>query len=116
MSTFQDALNKAADLNSVVPTTDEVDKTMDIEELLGHKLIITGIKPLKGNKGPFLFITACMESEDAQFGFTCGGKVVMEKLNLIDEKQAFPVAVIITQTESEKGAYYDLADWSTLDQ
>jgi hypothetical protein len=100
----------ATNMEDIFGKDQQVDNTKHIDEILGKVLIITGFKRLTGETGEYFFIYAFEPGQYEEFGFTCGGGVVREKLDKVHQLGKFPLKCVIKSVKPRRGGrdYYDI--------
>ena len=93
-------------VGDIFPGMEEVDKFVDIAEILDEELIITDIQERSGKFGDYVTIIAHEKGSSEKIGFNCGGTVVRKKLIEIKNKQLFPIAGKFLKPEGKK--YFDV--------
>lgn len=78
-----------------------------VKDILGKKIVIVGFEMDNGKFGAF----AKIELKDGTI-IGCGGNAVLQTLEELKKKKAFPVACRFEQVKSKKGnrKYYRLTD------
>ena len=105
MINFDKLERSASSVADTVGESRDVEEVRHISDVLSTPIIITGFKRLKGDLGEYYFVYAFEPGEKKEFGFCCGGAVVMEKLNMIKDSEKMPVKATI---EKVKDKYYDI--------
>lgn len=77
---------------------------VELENILGHELIIQGIVQTEGKFGTFIFVHALDNNTKKNVYFSTGGKVIVRTLQKVMEKNAFPVSGVISRVKN----YYDI--------
>lgn len=100
-----DVHSKAKSVSEVLGEEREVSEVRHMTDLLDKEIIVSGFRTLKGDTGPYLFVYASEFNDKTEFGFCCGGAVVMEKLQLIKDAGGLPVRGTIFKAPDKK--YYN---------
>lgn len=100
----------ASSIEDIFGQDEDVDIVKHADELDGQEIIITGFKRLTGATGEYFFIYAFTPGGNDLFGFTCGGGVVKEKLDKVQEFKKFPLRCIWSSITPKSGGkpYYDI--------
>lgn len=109
---FDDAARRASNVRDVIPQTNQVDNVVKFADIAGVKMIVTGYKVMRGQDGPYAFLTFLCETIPGESGMSCGSEVIMDKLNAMQEKGAFPCKVRMVKV---KDRYYDFFGWDDPD-
>lgn len=80
---------------------------IDFKQLLGRPVIVTGFSMRSGQKGPFAVICLVEPETEEVMVTTCGGAVVLEKLNETSMKNLFPLECTFQKPEGKE--YYTLS-------
>lgn len=87
-----------------------VDSLADLErremgDVLGREIVVLGYTEMPGKRGTFYVLAVYDIETDSCFTVGCGGSVVMKKLQLVAEKDGFPVTGKIDKPANKE--YYD---------
>lgn len=82
----------------------DVDKVLDIKDVMNKEIVIHDFKVAKGNWGDYLVILASFDANGDKFVFTTGSEVIMKKLFICRDKNALPVRGKIVGVKK----YYDI--------
>ena len=93
-------------VSDIVPGQVEVDKFVDIEEMLDRDILIHDFQEREGENGMYVTVICSELDSEEKIGFNCGGKVVMKKLNYIRDNASFPVLAKIFKPEGKR--YFDI--------
>lgn len=84
----------------------DVDEYVKTVELLDQPIVVDDFMMLEGNKGPYATVKAHFPKGKATIGFSCGGVVVMKKLQQAKEADALPLPGKIVKVPGKD--YYDI--------
>ncbi len=82
----------------------ECDEKVTIEALLDLDVMFEDFQDLKGAMGKFMWIIVSDLKTKRKLGFSCGGKVVLEKLREAKERRLLPLTGKIVKVKD----YYDI--------
>lgn len=82
----------------------ECDEKVDVQALLDQDVLFEEFQELKGSKGKFMWIVVLDIKTKRKLGFSCGGKVVMEKLLEAKERRLLPLVGKLVLVNN----YYDI--------
>lgn len=85
-------------------TPDKVEK-LEIEDLFGKSVMVTGYSLRDGSKGEFVILCVVPDESGRVSSMVTGGVAVVRKMKVIGEKNGFPVTGRFIQPEGKQ--YFD---------
>jgi hypothetical protein len=99
---FANATRLVTVLNEIAP----LGKPVKVDSILGREVLITRVQFHKSSKGRWAHISFTDEHGEV-FATTCGGKVIIEKLDLVIERLPLK-AKIVTRPGGGPDPYFDI--------
>ncbi|GAI98039.1 unnamed protein product [marine sediment metagenome] len=80
------------------------DEKIDVTAILDQDVLWEDFQELSGKTGLFMWIVVSDLESKRKLGFSCGGKVVMSKLNEAKERRLLPLVGKLVKVKD----YYDI--------
>lgn len=92
-------------VSDIVKDVVDIDNMVKVDEVMDKDILIQDIGERTGETGIYLIVSFKYKDTDKKVsGFTCGGAVVIKKLQQVKEAKAFPILAKIVKVKK----YYNI--------